>query len=125
MPDFGVTPRKAEDLRLRMRALGIEETDLEEQFVRGGGPGGQKINKTAIAVQLRHVPTGKQVTAREARSQALNRYYARRRLCELLEAEALGAQSPEARRAEKVRKQKARRRRRARPPEAPPPTDTE
>lgn len=35
------------------------ETDLEEQFVRGSGPGGQKINKTASCVVIKHIPTGK------------------------------------------------------------------
>ena len=123
MPDFGVTQRKAEELRARMQALGVDEADLEEQFVRGGGPGGQKINKSAVAVQLRHIPSGKQVTARDARSQALNRFHARRRLCESLEAEALGDQSPEARRAAKLRKQKARRRRRTRRADPPPPRE--
>ena len=49
----------------------------------------------------------------KARSQGLNRFYARRRMCELLEARQLGAASPEARRIAKLRKQKKRRQRRA------------
>jgi len=36
----------------------LNESDLEEKFVRGSGPGGQKINKTSSCVQLKHVPTG-------------------------------------------------------------------
>jgi hypothetical protein len=48
------------------------------------------------------------------RSQGLNRFFARRRLCELLEAAALGEQSPEARERERKAKQKARRARRSR-----------
>jgi len=52
------------------------------------------------------------VKMQQARSQGLNRFYARRRLCELREAQQLGDTSPEARRREKIRKQKNRRRRR-------------
>jgi hypothetical protein len=51
---------------------------------------------------------------RAARSQALNRFYARRRMCELLEARQLAAASPEAQERGKVHKQKARRHRRSR-----------
>lgn len=36
----------------------LDETELEEQFVRGTGPGGQSVNKTANCVVLKHVPTG-------------------------------------------------------------------
>lgn len=37
----------------------ILEGDLEERFVRGSGPGGQKTNKTANCVVLKHIPSGK------------------------------------------------------------------
>ena len=110
---FGVTPQKEEELRERMLSAGIAEADLEEQFIRGSGPGGQKVNKTSSCVLLRHRPTGLEVKMQRARSQALNRFYARRRLCELMEEQTLGANSPEALAQEKLRKQKARRRRRA------------
>ncbi len=109
---FGVTPQKEAELRKRMAACGVEEADLDERFVRSGGAGGQHVNKTATCVQLTHGPTGIEVKMQKARSQGLNRYYARKRLCELIEAESLGDQSPEARAREKIRKQKARRRRR-------------
>ncbi len=109
---FGVTPEKAAELLERMKACGLLEEDLEESFVRGSGPGGQKINRTASCVALRHRPTGLAVKIQQARSQALNRFYARRRLCELLEAQVLGEASPEARLRDKIRKQKARRKRR-------------
>lgn len=36
----------------------LNEDDLEEQFVRGTGPGGQATNKTSNCVVLRHIPTG-------------------------------------------------------------------
>ena len=115
MPSFGVRPEKEAELRERMARCGLREEDMRESFIRGGGPGGQKINRTASCVQLRHLPTGLEVRMQEARSQALNRFYARRRLCELLENQTLGADSPEAKKAARLRKQKDRRRRRAAP----------
>jgi len=114
MGSFGVKPEKEVALRERMANLGIAESDLDERFVTSGGAGGQHVNKTATCVYLSHRPTGQEVKMQEARSQALNRYYARKRLCELIEAEQLGDESPEAKRAAKLRKQKQRRRRRTR-----------
>ncbi len=110
---FGVSPEKEEELRVRMASAGVSESDLEEQFIRGSGPGGQKVNKTSSCVLLRHGPSGIEVKMQRARSQALNRFYARRRLCELIEEQTLGEESLEARAREKIRKQKARRRRRS------------
>ena len=112
MPSFGVSPQKEAELLRRMEACAIREADLEESFVRGSGSGGQKINKTSSCVQLFHRPTGLEVKVQEARSQAMNRFFARRRLCELLEEQLLGKQSPEALRQAKIRKQKKRRKRR-------------
>jgi len=109
---FGVTPGKAAELAERMERCGLRETDLDESFIRASGPGGQKVNRTASAVRLLHRPTGLEVKAQEARSQALNRFYARRRLCELIETRTLGTNSPAAKQAARLRKQKDRRRRR-------------
>jgi len=114
MIDFGVTERKALELEERMKKCHVSESDLEEQFVRSRGAGGQKVNKTSTCVQLRHLPSGLTVKMQKSRSQRLNRYYARKRLCELLENTLLGKESPEARKQSKIRKQKDRRRRRAR-----------
>ena len=113
MPRFGVSSEKETELARRMLACGLAESDLDESFVRSGGPGGQKVNRTATCVHLKHRPSGLEVKMQRARSQALNRFFARRRLCELLEARTLGEDSPRARAEEKVRKQKARRKRRA------------
>jgi protein subunit release factor B len=111
---FGVTSRKQEELEARMAALGVREQDLEEKFVRSSGPGGQRVNKTASCVYLKHRPSGIEVKMQRDRQQRLNRFYARRRLCELIEARTLGTASDAARRAEKIRKQKQRRKRRGR-----------
>lgn len=111
---FSVTPEKEQELRVRMAAAGLREEDLEEEFIRSGGPGGQKVNRSSTCVRLRHRPTGLEVKMQQARSQGMNRFYARRRLCELLEARALGEASPEARERERIARQKARRQRRSR-----------
>lgn len=111
--DFGVTPKKQQELEARMAALGLREQDLEEKFIRSSGPGGQRVNKTASCVYLRHPPTGLEVKMQQERQQRLNRYYARKRLCELMEERTLGTQSPAALKADKIRKQKRRRRRRS------------
>jgi len=113
MNPFGVTESKATALSVRMEACGIRDTDLQESFVRSGGPGGQHVNRTATCVVLKHEPTGTQVKMQQARSQGLNRYYARKRMCELFEAKESGTPTKEADRAARIRKQKARRRRRS------------
>ena len=112
MINFGITEQKKQQLEQRMQKCGLLETDLEEKFVRSGGAGGQKVNKTSTCVQLKHLPTGLAVKVQKSRSQGLNRFYARRQLCELLENELLGKDSPEAKSIEKIRKQKDRRKRR-------------
>jgi protein subunit release factor B len=111
---FGVTPEKEAQLLARMEACGLREADCEETFTCSGGPGGQKVNRTATCVHLKHLPSGLEVKMQQERSQGLNRFFARRRLCELLEARDLGKLSPQEAAREKIRKQKARRARRAR-----------
>lgn len=113
MPLFPVSPEKQKQLAVRMARLGLREADLVESFVRGSGPGGQKVNKTSVAVILRHPASGLEVRCQESRSQALNRFLARRLLIEKLEAKILGRQSEEEGRREKIRRQKRRRSRRA------------
>lgn len=70
----------------RLRALGVAAEDVDERFVRGAGPGGQKINKTSSTVWLRHGPTGIEVRCQQERSQAANREVAWLELCDRLEA---------------------------------------
>ena len=104
---------KRERLEARMASLGIREEDLVETFVRGFGPGGQKVNKTSSCVCLTHRPTGLQVKCQASRSLTLNRYRARFELCERLAERIAGERSRRQQEAEKIRRQKRRRSRRA------------
>ena len=108
-----ISPQKEEALRLRLQSLGIYEQDIDESFVRSGGAGGQHVNKTSSCVQLMHRPTGIIVKCQEDRSQALNRYLARRLLADKIENRILGKKSAERQAHEKIRRQKRRRSRRA------------
>ena len=53
--------------------IDIPEKDYELKFIRGGGAGGQKVNKTSSTAQLRHLPTGIIITCQTERSQGQNR----------------------------------------------------
>ena len=75
----------------RLTALGVRVDEIDERFVRGTGPGGQKINKTSSTVWLRHRPTGIEVRCQRERSQAVNREVAWAELCAKLEARARAA----------------------------------
>ena len=75
----------------RLAALGTGSAHVEEKFIRGSGPGGQKINKTSSTVWLRHRPTGVEVRIQAERSQAANRELAWAELAAKLEARAQSA----------------------------------
>ncbi len=73
-----------------MEQWGLREQDLEESFTRGGGKGGQKVNKTNNCVCLRHAASGLVVRAHRERERETNRYLARRALVDELEFLATG-----------------------------------
>lgn len=107
----GLTKEHA--LREKMARLGMRESDIVESFIRSSGPGGQNVNKVSTAVYLKHIPTGIEVKCGQERSQALNRFLARRILAGKIETMMLGRASEEKRRIEKIRRQKRKRSKRA------------
>jgi protein subunit release factor B len=112
MSEAFVSPGKRRQLDALMARTGVREGDLVEKFVLGSGSGGQKINKTSSCVYVRHVPSGIEVKCQRARSRALNRFLARRELCERLAERTLGEQSRRRQAVERIRRQKRRRSRR-------------
>ena len=113
MLKFGVREEKQRALEEEMRRFNVREEDLVEKFIRSRGPGGQKVNKTATCVYLKHLPTGFEVKMQKARSQALNRFLARRELVRKIKNYVLGKESEEEKRREKIRRAKRRRSKRA------------
>jgi len=110
---MNISPEKEEALSARMAALGVSEDEFRETFVRSSGPGGQKVNKTSTCVQLVHVPTGLAVKCQQERSQALNRFLARRLLLDRIERLRKGLVEADKARREKIRRQKRKRSKRA------------
>ncbi len=108
-----ISPDKEAALRERMEQLGVREEEFRETFIRSSGPGGQKVNKTSSCVQIVHLPTGLSVKCQQERSQALNRFLARRLLLDRIERLRTGIVKAERMRVEKIRRQKRRRSRRA------------
>lgn len=110
---FGVSREKEEALRKRMESLGVFEKDIVEKFIRSSGRGGQKVNKTSTCVYLKHLPTKIEVKCQRERSQAINRFLARRTLADKVERMIRGKESEEQQRIEKIRRQKRKRSKRA------------
>ena len=109
-----ICPGKQAQIAALMAEAKVYEEDLEESFILGGGPGGQKVNKTSSVVRLLHVPSGLQVKCAETRSREDNRWLARRQLAETILEREHRRKSAAAEAREKIRRQKRRRSRRQR-----------
>lgn len=106
-----ISPGKWDALRRLMHSLDIDEKKIREHFIRGSGRGGQKINKSAICVQL--IYDDIEIRSQKSRSQADNRFWARRELCEKIAQRRSDRQSEQEALRAKIRRQKNRRSRRA------------
>jgi len=84
------------------------ETDFRERFIKGGGNGGQKINKTNSNVELKHFETGIVVQCQATRSLPQNRKLARRILIGRLDEYYNGELSKRGQKADKIREKKKR-----------------
>lgn len=105
-----ITPAKTEALKARIARLNIDLRLVDEQFVRGGGKGGQKINKTSNAVLLRYPALGLVVRCQRERKRSLNRFLALRELVDEIELRISPETSERLKEIERIRKRKARRR---------------
>lgn len=110
---FPVSLKKEKALREKLESLDIYEKDIKELFIRSRGKGGQNVNKTSTCVYLKHIPSGVEVKCQRARTQGLNRYYARQLLYTKIENLIKGRESRERKRIEKIRRQKRKRSKRA------------
>lgn len=97
----------------KAQELKVYPWDIVEQFVRGSGKGGQKINKTSSCVLLRHLPTGIEVRCQKHREQSKNRLSAYKLLILKIEEKVKGNESQRARKIFKLKKQKQKRTKRA------------
>ncbi|MEK6223676.1 MAG: peptide chain release factor-like protein [Thermodesulfobacteriales bacterium] len=111
MSKFGVSVEKEVELLKKMDQLGVKEADIDEKFIRSGGPGGQNVNKVATCVQLKHLPTGITVKIQKDRTQGVNRFLARRSLLSKIEESVSGKPAKEQIKIQKIQKQKKRRKR--------------
>ena len=94
--------------------LAVRLDAIEEQAIRGSGPGGQKINKTSSGVRLSYQLMDElvQVKWTRERSRSLNRYLALRELADEIEERVSPETSERVKERERIRRQKDRRRRR-------------
>jgi len=108
-----ISKNKRDKLAEKMEKLCVHEADLAEKFILGSGKGGQKLQKTASTVYLKHVPSGLGIKCQDSRSREDNRYFARERLCEKLHAVLSDEKTKKQQKVEKIKRQKKRRSRRS------------
>lgn len=109
-----ITPAKVNALKERIARLKIDLSRIEEQFVRGGGRGGQKINKTSNCVMLKYPPMSIVVRCQRERKRSVNRFLALRELVDRMEMKISPETSRRLREIARIRKKKSRKRERFR-----------
>ena len=101
-----ITPQKTAELKDRIARLGIDISVIEEKFVKGGGKGGQKINKTANAVQLYYPPLDINVRCQRERKRSVNRFLALREMIDRIEMIISPETSERLKEIERIRRKK-------------------
>lgn len=110
-PEFSdITPAKVNELKARIARLKIELSGIDEQFARGGGKGGQKINKTSNCVILRYAALAIVVRCQRERKRSVNRFLALRELVDRIEMKISPETSRRLEEMERIRKRKCRKR---------------
>ena len=107
-----LTPATIARIRELMAEASVFEEDIEESFILGGGPGGQKTNKTSNVVRLKHEPSGLNIRFGETRSREDNRWLARRALAEAILERENRRKSARRQEAEKKRRRSRRQKQR-------------
>ncbi len=103
-----ITPAKVAALKERIARLGLDLRLVEEQFTRGSGKGGQKINKTSNAVLLKYPPLELIVRCQRERKRSLNRFLALRELVDRIEFKISPQTSERLKEMDRIRRRKAR-----------------
>ncbi len=111
--NFPVSSSKIEALKRKIAELKINIGAIEESFSRGGGKGGQKINKTSSLVVLKYAPLNLIVKVQRERQRSVNRFLALRDMVEKIEMIISPQTSDRLKSWEKIRKQKDRKERRS------------
>jgi protein subunit release factor B len=112
-PEFSlISSAKVEALKSRLETLRIDLHLVEENFSRGSGKGGQKVNKTSNAVTLHYPPLNLTIKVHRERERSLNRFLALRELVDQIEMKISPNTSQKLKDWNRLRKQKDRRRRR-------------
>ena len=106
-----ITKNKWEDLKKLMFSLNIFEENIVENFIKGSGKGGQKLNKSSTCVQLKY--KNLEDKCQKTRSQSDNRFWDRRELCDKVMELKNDFVSKKNREYNKIRKQKIKRSKRA------------
>ncbi len=108
-----ITPAKVTALKERIVRLKIDLSRIEEQFVKGSGKGGQKINKTSNCVLLKYDRCDEPpllVRCQRERKRSVNRFLALRELVDRIEMKISPGTSRRLREIERIRKRKSRKR---------------
>ncbi|MHB2026321.1 MAG: peptide chain release factor family protein [Elusimicrobiota bacterium] len=111
--NFGVQSSKMDELLSRMTRLGVDVRLISESFSAGGGPGGQKINKTSNCVRLFYSPLDLSVRVQRERKRALTRFLALRELVDQIEMKISPETSRRLSQNRRARRRKLRRKARA------------
>lgn len=103
---MSISKDKEDEIKRLMHEIGLKEEDLIEKFILGSGRGGQNLQKTSSCVYLKHIPSGIEVKCQKDRSREVNRWLARRAICEKFQNEILLEKTKKIQEFEKIRRQK-------------------